>query len=108
MFEIKKAGPEQAQILRRLAIQTFIEAYSAFNTKEDMEAYLEKSFSPQAVTREMDEEGTDFFICYSGGMAVGYTKLNYDKACEAIDSSRVTELQRIYVLRDWYGQKAGK
>lgn len=107
MFEIKKAGIAETELLCKLGAQTFTDAYAANNTKEDLEAYNKKSFAPEVILAELNEINTEYYLCFDGPLAIGYLKLNFDKACEAFESDQTTELQRIYVLKEYYQHKAG-
>jgi ribosomal protein S18 acetylase RimI-like enzyme len=108
MFSIIKAGHQDMERLRDLAIRTFTEAYSEYNSPEDMQAYFEKSFSKEGISRELNDPLTEFHICYDNEFPVGYTRLNYDSICEALPDLHAAELQRIYVSKDHYRRKAGK
>src|SRR5438552_2042278 len=100
MYSVKRALTENASMLRELAIQTFEETYAQYNTREDMEAYMEISFSPYIVEEELLDSNTEFLLCFSDKIPIGYAKLNYNKPCEALPGIITTELQRIYVLKD--------
>ena len=108
MFEIRKAGLNDIGIICSLGAQTFMDAYEANNTKEDLEAYILKSFSKKKIEEELNTVNTVCYLCYDCDKPMGYSKLNFDTSCEAFESENVTELQRIYVLKEYYNHKAGK
>ncbi len=107
MYLIRKATLNDAVLLGNLGAQTFTDAYAAYNTKEDLEAYLSKSFSVAQLESELQNPNTAYYLCFDGDIAMGYLKLNLSEACEAFECNNAIELQRIYVTKEYYRKKAG-
>ncbi|MCX6190316.1 MAG: GNAT family N-acetyltransferase [Bacteroidetes bacterium] len=107
MFEISKATFSDVDTICKLGAQTFTEAYAAFNTEADLEDYTSRYFSKEKIEEELKSAKTGYYLCFHGPKAIGYLKLNFNIPCEAFASEKATELQRIYVLKEYYRQKAG-
>ena len=108
MFSIRKATGNDIDALCKLGAQTFTDAYATNNTKEDLAAYIQKSFSRKQIEMELNTPNTTYFLCYDDDKLIGYSKLNFNTPCEAFKNDNVSELQRIYVLKEYYRLKAGK
>jgi ribosomal protein S18 acetylase RimI-like enzyme len=108
MYIIKKAGEPDIVQVCLIGAQTFTDAYAANNTKDDLEAYIQKSFSQQTIADEIAAPGTAYYLCYEGEQLIGYSKINFGQPCEAFEGRNVSELQRIYVTKEYYHKKAGK
>jgi ribosomal protein S18 acetylase RimI-like enzyme len=108
MFIITKATENDIETISSIGAQTFTDAYAANNTKEDLEEYISKSFSKAKIEEELNNPNTGYYLCYDDITAIGYSKLNFNTPCEAFAGDNVTELQRIYVLKEYYNKKAGK
>jgi ribosomal protein S18 acetylase RimI-like enzyme len=108
MYQIRQATLQDIGEICQIGAQTFTDAYAANNTKEDLEAYILKSFSADTIAEELSSPQTAYYLCYDGPLLMGYLKLNFDTPCEAFEAQKVTELQRIYVTKEYYKHKGGK
>ncbi len=107
MFVITKAVAADVEAICNIGAQTFTDAYSAYNTKEDLSEYIAYYFSKEKIADELRMDNTGYYLCREKGEIIGYLKLNFDISCEAFAGSKVTELQRIYVLKEYYRKKGG-
>lgn len=108
MITIRLANQDDAALLASLGARTFYEAFASDNTPENMQDYLNRSFSPEIQSKELLEAGSVFLIAESEGTAIGYARLLAgwpDVTC--ITGSNPVELVRIYLLQDWIHQGAG-
>ncbi|HEU4718045.1 MAG TPA: hypothetical protein VFU15_09435, partial [Bacteroidia bacterium] len=51
----RKAGPDDAALLRRLAAEAFYNAYAKFNMETDMKMYMETYFTEERVQAEISD-----------------------------------------------------
>ncbi len=107
MFHIIKATIIDIDKICSIGAQTFTDAYASNNTKEDLETYINKSFAPATILSELETVGTSYYLCFDDELLIGYLKLNFNAECEAFQASNVMELQRIYVIKEFYKRKAG-
>src|SRR5579885_3140191 len=107
-LEIRIGTPADAGLLSSMGAEIFYESYAAYNTREDMDLYLEKHFTEAVLYSELTQPGVQFFIAYADGEPTGYTKINNYSTQEALQPNKQIEIERIYVYRKYQGQKIGK
>ncbi len=103
---IKRAGPEDIDVLVALGRKTFYEAFGEFNTEENMRLFLEANFQPEVLEKEMDEVSAVFFLVWWGDAAIGFTKLRTGYEPEGVGPGAL-EVERIYVDKDYQDKKIG-
>ena len=62
MVTIRIADKKDAELIAELSQQTFIETFASSNSKENMDKFLQESFSKEALINEVGAFGNDFFI----------------------------------------------
>lgn len=107
-MRIRPATREDAEALRNLAIDTFVETFARDNTEADMEKYLRESFSPEKVEAELAHPESLFYLALDGDQPVGYLKLNSGSAQTELQDPDSLEVERIYVLESHQGQRLGQ
>lgn len=108
MITIRHADVSDAKIIADIGSRSFYDAFAASNTPEDMKNYLAEKFSEQHITEEISDPHADFFIAYSDNSPCGYLKLIKSIPPQLIKDLNTLELQRIYVLKEYYDMKIGK
>lgn len=104
---IRKATISDAELLSNLARVTFSEAFAEVNTKEDIESYLSSAFSLKQITSELQEEGNDFYLMFSGEEAIAYAKLNSNEKLNVLEGKKIIQIQRIYARKKVLGTGKG-
>lgn len=105
---IRKVTTEDIDTLQAISRQTFSETFSESNTAEDMEKYLEESFSAKKLATEVSNEHSTFYFAATDQEIIGYMKLNTGRAQTELQNKNSLEIERIYVLNEHQGQKAGQ
>ena len=65
-IHIRRGTVEDYEVLADLGKRTFREAFANQNTPADMEAYLERSFAPAKIRRELEDPAAIFLLAYGG------------------------------------------
>lgn len=108
-LEIREAGPRDAVMLAAFAAKAFEQAFGAFNTPEDMQAYLESSFGVDRLRSELQDPSTTFLVAQDGSHWAGYCMMKAGPAPEFVSGNNPTELVRLYVdpahLGEGYGSQ---
>ena len=107
-IKIRKALPSDLEELRLISQTTFIEAFARQNTEENMRKYMSESFSPDKLANELSNTHSEFYLAISGKKTIGYLKINSHEAQTELKDARSLEIERIYVLKEFYGKKAGQ
>lgn len=105
---VRKAKVEDAEIIALLARITFTETFGhLFRNKQDLLDYYDKTFSVSKIRSSLMKENNVFWISFFDELPVGYAKLKRFSISEFINSDKVSQLQKIYVLKDFLSKKIG-
>lgn len=109
MEQIRLAKKEDAKYIALLGRTTFTETFgSLFRDSEGLKAYLNLTFSVNKIEHSLKKSNNIFWIAFVDGLPVGYAKLKLKSSTEFIKSNNISQLQKIYVLRDFLFMKIGK
>lgn len=108
MIVISEIALNELSILREISITTFLDTYGAVNTKENMDNYLEKSFSMDQLKQDLQNPLSLFYFARIDNTPVGYIKLNLAGAQTELNDPGSVEIERIYVLKSHQGKKIGR
>jgi len=108
VININKATHEDWKIIQELGRETFVETFAASNTEANMKVYLDESFTDQKIIAELANPDSHFFIAWEEETPIGYLKLNTGKAQTEPQGDACLEIERIYVLAAYQGQKVGR
>ena len=105
---IRKGTLKDIDLLKRISIHTFIETFSAGNTEENMTKYVVEELSTEKLTAELSDCNAEFYFATLEGKVIGYLKLNFGESQTELQDHNALEIERIYVLKDFHGKKAGQ
>ncbi|WP_319468112.1 GNAT family N-acetyltransferase [uncultured Trichococcus sp.] len=94
---LKKCGSEDLADLQAIGIETFTDTFAAYNTPEDMQAYLDKAYDPEKLKAELSTEGSTFYFLYDDEELAGYMKVNVAAALTEEMGADSLEVERIYI-----------
>jgi ribosomal protein S18 acetylase RimI-like enzyme len=103
---IRRGIPEDAEILRTLAIKIFNETFAGnpLNKPEDMRDYIAEAFSLEQTQRELIEKDTIIFIVEVDGEMIGFAKMHEHSRENCISDLDPIELQRFYISHVFHGK----
>jgi len=104
-IEIKKIAVADVELLQIIAKKTFSEAFSDRNSAENMQQYLNEGFTTEKLSAELKNPDSAFYFAKANGEVVGYLKLNFGEAQTDLKDPKALEIERIYVVKDFYGKK---
>ena len=107
MIEVRPARKEELGMLRKVAIETFIETFAEFNTPENMEAVLKEAYDADTLEREWREAGSVCYLAWEGNNLIGFVRLRLNDEAEDRLGKNTIELQRLYVHPAHQGKKTG-
>ncbi len=105
---IKPCKTEDLDALRKLSRETFFDAFVSYNTKENMDRYLDEAYHPEKLLRELLSPGSWFYFLYSGNDLAGYLKLNEAPSQTDINDDESLEIERIYIHKNYQGKGFGR
>ncbi len=107
MIEIKKAGLEHASILSEIGTKSFIESHGNSGPLADIEAYAADKLTPEAFENDLQQETNLYYMIYVDDQPAGYSKIILNTAHPEIPEKEVSKLERLYLLRQFYGHNLG-
>ena len=107
---IRKANIDDAKVIASMARITFDETFGyLFNDPQDLVDYFNVTFSEEKIASSLQKNNNVFWLAFFNNKPVGYAKLKVHSPSEFIDeTTKVSQLQKIYVLQDYLGQRIGQ
>jgi ribosomal protein S18 acetylase RimI-like enzyme len=105
---IRKISIDHLYQLQKIGKTTFAETFAAHNTKEDLDKYLDESFSNEKLSSELNSPHSSFYFAEIDNNVVGYLKINFGASQTELKDNKAVEIERIYVLQAYHGKKIGQ
>jgi diamine N-acetyltransferase len=107
MVAIKQVKISDVDVLRQVAIKTYIDTFAPYNTQENMDAYLLEAYNPDRMKKELEENGSTAWIAWDDDQPAGFARMrNSDEVAQTLGKNAI-ELQRLYVLPEYKRKKIG-
>lgn len=107
-IDILPAGPEDVSALVEVGRQTFHETFRDTISEENLLQYLDESFHPDRIRKEMSHPESHFYLARINGKVAGYLKVNTGMAQTEPQDETALEVERIYVKKEWHGKSVGQ
>ena len=108
MITIKTLEPQDYDRLLAFAKRTFIDTYAEYNTPENMQLHIEKTYTVAALLQELDLPDTEYSLAYDVENLIGYCKVRCTLHPPELENEKHIELERLYVDKAYKGQGVGK
>ncbi|KMQ64584.1 hypothetical protein ACM46_10020 [Chryseobacterium angstadtii] len=109
MIQIRTATIEDAQHIALLGRITFTETFSEyFRDPQDLFDYYERTFDVSKIRESLQKDNSRYWIAYWNELPVGYAKLKIHSDTESLPTGQASQLQKIYVLKEFLDKKIGK
>jgi ribosomal protein S18 acetylase RimI-like enzyme len=95
-LHIRPAVARDAAALATFAAETFHATYAAFNTVENMTAYVQGSFSAEHQTTEIADTSGFVLLAFDGAAIVGYAQI--------LPGHGALEIKRFYIAPSLHGR----
>ncbi|MTI39865.1 GNAT family N-acetyltransferase [Fulvivirga lutimaris] len=107
-IHIFQATEEHLNILVDLGRTTFVQTYAKDNSVDNMIDYLDAHFNLKQIKSELRNSNSFFYLAEKDNEYVGFLKLNTGDAQTEETETTAFEVERIYVLKKFQGQRIGK
>ncbi|MBN1984806.1 MAG: GNAT family N-acetyltransferase [Prolixibacteraceae bacterium] len=107
-LQIKKVSDKELARLQKIGVETFAETFSSENSEENMQEYLKSEFSAEKLKADLADKNVEFYFAELDGKVTGYLKINFGPSQTEIKNENSLEIERIYVLEEFHGKKAGQ
>ena|SRR5436190_4919689 len=104
---VRHASPSDAELIANLSRQTFYETYVSYNTKEDMDKFMNEQFTKEALMKEVGTPGNIFLLAYADNEVKGYARMRESKTPFALGDINAIEIARIYARTNVIGKGIG-
>jgi ribosomal protein S18 acetylase RimI-like enzyme len=104
---VQHASPSDAELIADLSRQTFYETYKSYNTKENMDKFMNEQFTKQALMKEVETPGNIFLLAYSNNEVKGYVRMRESKTPPELGNLNPIEIARIYASTNDIGKGVG-
>ena len=107
-MQIRKLDITDLENLQKISITTFRETFEEVNSEEDMQKYLDENLNLERLKSELENPNSEFYFIENENKNLGYLKLNFGNAQTEKVEENYFEIERIYVLKAFLGQKIGQ
>jgi ribosomal protein S18 acetylase RimI-like enzyme len=107
-LSIRIAAKKDAALIADLSRKTFYETFDVFNTKEDMDKFMNEQFTHDALMNEVGAEGNIFLLAFDDELPVGYARMRENNNPPELQSKNAMEISRIYADSNSIGKGVGK
>jgi diamine N-acetyltransferase len=107
MITIRIASGDDAELIADLSQKTFYDSFAGYNTKADMDKFLNEQFTKDALMKEVSTENNIFLLAYNDNTPVGYVRLRENNIPPSLGTNRAIEIARIYAVQDSIGKGVG-
>jgi len=107
MTTITQSTTADSNLLSNLGKQTFIESHGHSASKDDIDSYVARNYTPEIFQAELADEKNIYHIIYNNSTPAGFSKIILNDAHRLITLPNVTKLERIYILKRYYNLKLG-
>ncbi len=108
MIEIREAELHEISAMREVAISSYTDTFSAFNTPENMEAFFKSVYSLEALEKEFHESDSRLYLAWEEDQLLGFLRLRECNEVKSLLGDNTLELQRLYVLTSAQGKSVGR
>jgi len=105
---IRHATPADAELIADLSRQTFYESFAAFNTREDIDKFMNEQFTKAALMKEVITPGNIFLLAYIDNQVKGYARMKESENPAELGNIEAIEIARIYACTNAIGKGIGK
>jgi len=107
MCKIVKATVRDCELLAKIGKKSFLDAHSKSASKEDIDTFLSQNYSSKDFAKDIAIADNIYRLIYFKNQAVGFSKVVLHIPNTYIHEPQVTKLDRLYLLKEFYGQNLG-
>ena len=104
---IREATVADAKLIADISHQTFYDTFAAYNSKEDMDKFLNQQFTKGKLILEVGAKGNIFLLAYDKDVVAGYVKLRDERIPPGMGNVTALEVARLYAMTNQIGKGIG-
>ncbi len=107
MHSITEAKTEDAELLAEIGRTSWIEAHGSSAESEHIQFYVSQKYTKEVILEQIKSPSNKYYIVYWNGKPAGYSNLIINAKDSNVDLPDVAELDRLYLLSEFYNLKLG-
>jgi len=107
MTKIIRANTGDVQLLARVGSLSFIESHGHSAPAETVNKYVADHYNEDAFKAELGDAANIYHLIFYNDDPAGYSKIILNAAHPNVPSVNATKLERLYLLKAFYGLKLG-
>lgn len=107
MISVIKATERDYYSIVNIGKLSVAESHRDSSSAETMNEFLEKNYSSDAIKEELNDINNIYYIINYNDKPAGFSKIILNAKHPNIGGENVTKLDRIYLLKEFYGLKLG-
>lgn len=107
MISVIKATERDRNSIVNIGKISVEESHRGSSSAEVMNEFLERNYNSDAIREELNDINNIYYIINYNDKAVGFSKIIFNAKHPNIVTENVTKLDRIYLLKEFYGLKLG-
>ncbi|MEL6867279.1 MAG: GNAT family N-acetyltransferase [Bacteroidota bacterium] len=108
MMKLKMVDSKQKQQLQALCRVAYTQHFANHWEADGLELYLENQFGTSRLDADLRDPKVGYYFIYSNQQAAGFLKIQGHAALEGQEDLNCSELEKIYLLKEFAGQGLGK
>jgi ribosomal protein S18 acetylase RimI-like enzyme len=105
---IHVATADDAKLIVDISRRTFYDSFASFNTKENMDKFMQNDFSNARLTAQVTDPGNIFLLADYENETVGYVRMLESRNPPELGNIEAIEIARIYSEQKTIGKGIGK
>lgn len=105
--QIRLADKDDAELIADISRQAFFDTYAAFNTKENMDKYMNEQLTRESMIERVRDEKSIFYIAHAGDEIAGYMQLDENSYPDTLKDISALEVVRFYAVKKMIGLGIG-
>ncbi len=102
------ATEQDSALIAEISRETFYDTFASANSKENMDKFMNETFSNEQLKNEVGKQGNIFLLAYENDHPVGYAFLKENSNAPELVNTDCIEISRIYVRIPFIGKGIGK
>ena len=107
-MELRKANITDVPILEKVIIESFLVPHGHAAPKEFIDDYIARNFNAKKIEKEILDLSNQFYVIEYKNQIAGFSKVMFNFKNENISDVNVTKMERIYLLKEYYGLGLGQ
>lgn len=104
---IRLATEKDADLIADISRRTFYDTFAPWNSRENMDLFMNKQFTRERLLAEVGEPGSIFLLAYMANEPAGYVRMREGPGPVALGNIPAMEIARIYAEQHTIGKGVG-